>query len=175
MSITGNPFTLTRVSDSAAVGVDVTAVSADGMSVLLTFNNTNAAVIDQVSTQNGGAESLADGVYRLGIDDAGVTGLNGQALDGDANATAGGDYLSPLDTAGSGTGYIYGLYRLFGDSTGNGVVDLTDLADFRSTYNLSGPSSLDPRFKDFFDADNNNTVDDADLDEFRDRFNVSLF
>ncbi len=175
VTFTGNPFTLTRQVSGGNVDLAATA-SPDGMAVVLTFQNfVNPTVIDQVSTQNGGVPSLADGVYQLHIADLAVTGANGQALDGDGNTTAGGAYHSPLDTAGSGAGHVYGLYRLFGDSTGNAVVDLNDLQDFRNTFNVSGPSSVDPRFRDFFDADNNNVVDLTDLQQFRNRFNVSLF
>ena len=85
---------------------------------------------------------------------------------------AGGDYTSPPDTAGSGAGHFFGLYRLFGDATGNGVVDQADLDIFRTTFNLT---SLDPRFLEYLDAENNEVVDLIDLAEFRLRYNFNLF
>jgi hypothetical protein len=150
-------------------------LDAQGRTVVtLTFNNTNPAVIDQQSILGGGAPSLADGVYRLGIADGAVTGPGG-ALDGDGNGTPGGAYQSPQDTAGSGAGYFFGLFRLFGDATGNGVVDLLDLAIFRGTFNQTGPNPPNTAFLAFLDSDNNNTVDLLDLAQFRSRFNINLF
>ena len=64
------------------------------------------------------------------------------------------------------------LYRLFGDATGNGVVDLVDLQAFRSTFNVT---SGNPGFLAYLDADNNGVVDLVDLQSFRSRFNQSLF
>ena len=95
----------------------------------------------------------------------------GWALDGDGNGTAGGAYQSPDDTAAGGPGQLR-LYRLFGDATGNGVVDLVDLAAFRGTFNAGAGS---PAYLDYLDADNNGTVDLVDLGEFRSRFNASVF
>ena len=78
---------------------------------------------------------------------------------------------SPADTAGGGAGQV-GLYRLFGDATGNGVVDLADLAAFRGTFNQTAPNAA---YLAYLDADNSGTVDLADLSEFRSRFNQNLF
>jgi hypothetical protein len=64
------------------------------------------------------------------------------------------------------------LYRLFGDATGNGLVDLSDLAAFRGTFNAGTGS---PFYLDYLDADHNGTVDLADLGAFRSRFNRSVF
>ena len=61
------------------------------------------------------------------------------------------------------------LYRLFGDATGNGVVDLSDLAQFRLTFNAT---SLDPQYLNYLDVNNNGVVDLTDLAQFRTRFNV---
>jgi hypothetical protein len=170
-------FTLTRVSDGQVVSLAQAAATtnAGGRTVVtLTFTNGHQALVDQLSTGNGGPPSLADGVYRLTIDDAAVT-VNGAAFDGDENGTPGGDYVSPLDGSGWGappTFYHFGLYRLFGDATGDGTVDLIDLSYFRTTFNAG---LGDPLFLAYMDAENNNMVDLFDLGEFRTRFNVSLF
>jgi hypothetical protein len=170
-------FTLSRVGGGGNVGLVASVATVGTQTVVtLTFNNTNPTVIDQQSILNGGAPSLADGVYRLAIADGAVSSAaSGLALDGDGNGSAGGAYLSPLDTAGSGTGFFFGLYRLFGDATGNGVVDLLDLAVFRGTFNQNGPNPPNPAYLAFLDSDNNNTVDLLDLAQFRSRFNVNLF
>ena len=64
------------------------------------------------------------------------------------------------------------LYRLFGDATGDGVVDLSDLTAFRSTYN-AGTGNL--AYVSYLDADNSGVVDLTDLTEFRNRYNHSVF
>src|SRR5205823_5842686 len=150
-----NAFTLTRQGGGGNVGLAANVQTVGTQTVVtLTFTNSNTAVIDPVST--GPNFSLADGVYRLSIADGAVTSAaTGLALDGDGNGTAGGAYLSPLDTAGSGAGFHFGLYRLFGDATGNGTVDLFDLQSFRSTFNASLGN---PAYLAYLDADNNSTV-----------------
>jgi hypothetical protein len=164
-------FTLTRLTGAGgAVGL-LAAVTADevGRTVVnLTFTGTTAT--DPLSALNGGTLSLADGRYRLGIVDGAVTGPGGVALDGDGNGTAGGAYQSADDTVGGGPGQPR-LYRLFGDATGNGVVDLSDLAEFRSTFNAGVGS---PGYLEYLDADHDG-VDLNDLSEFRSRFNGSVF
>ena len=72
----------------------------------------------------------------------------GAQLDGDANGAAGGDY------ALTGT-QANGLFRLFGDATGNGVVDLSDLAAFRGTFNAGAGN---PAYLDYLDADGSGGV-----------------
>ena len=86
------------------------------------------------------------------------------ALDG------GNNYASPYQTA-----YAAGqpnLFRIFGDATGNGIVDASDLGSFRSTYNapLGNPAYLA-----YLDADNSGIVDSQDLGQFRSRYNNNAF
>ena len=165
-----------RVGGGGNVGLAANVATVGTQTVVtLTFTNANPAVIDQASLLPGGtgAPSLADGRYQLTIGDGAVTSAaTGQALDGDGNGSAGGAFVSPPDTAGSGAGRFLGLYRLFGDATGNGVVDLADLAAFRGTFNQTAPSAA---YLAYLDADNSGTVDLADLSEFRSRFNQNLF
>jgi hypothetical protein len=162
-------FSLIRVG-GGAVGL-AAAVAADGRSVTLTFAGT--AEVDPTSNQNGGPVSLADGRYRLAIADGAVADAAlGWALDGDGNGMPGGAYNSADDTAGSGSGYHLGLYRVFGDATGDGVVDLIDLGRLRSAFNTGVGSGA---YLSYLDADNNGVIDLGDLAEVRTRFNVSLF
>jgi hypothetical protein len=93
----------------------------------------------------------------------------GITLDGNGDGTAGDNYVSPTDTYG-GTGPR--LYRLFGDVNGDGVVDLTDLAQFRSAYNTN---STQAAYLWYLDADGNGLIDASDLGEFRSRFNHNVF
>ena len=102
---------------------------------------------------------MADGRYQLTILGDPVTGANGLALDGDANGTAGSDYVSPADTLGGGPGQLH-LYRLFGDVNGDGVVDQIDLGQVRKAFNTS---ITDPFYLSFLDADNSGTIDQGTL------------
>jgi hypothetical protein len=143
------------------------AVSATGATVVtLAFAG---AETDPVSALHGAAASLSDGRYQLTIPAGAVTGGNGLALDGDADGTSGGDYVSPAD-AFHGTGLH--LYRLYGDVSGDGVVDATDLGQFRSTFNAN---TSQPNYLAFLDADNSGAVDAQDLSQFRTRFNANVF
>jgi hypothetical protein len=101
--------------------------------------------------------SLADGRYTLTAL-AGQISANGQALDGNGDGTPGDDYAF---------GGAQGLYRLFGDSDGNGVVDALDLFRLRTSF---GKTSADPGFLAYFDFDGSGTVDALDLFRFRQRF-----
>jgi glucose/arabinose dehydrogenase len=163
-------FVLSRVTGGGGnVGLAaVVSINAAGQTVVaLTFTGTTA--IDPVSLQNGGTASLADGRYQLTILDGAVTGANGLALDGDGNGTAGGAYQSPDEAGGPGE---LRLYRLFGDATGNGVVDLLDLSAFRTTFNAGAGN---PLYLAYLDADLNGVVDLVDLGQLRARFNGSVF
>jgi hypothetical protein len=163
-------FQLNHVQTGNNVGL-ASSVSTDGQGrtvVALTFSGTET---DPVSMQHNGAASLSDGRYTLTILSASVTGADGQTLDGDANGSAGGNYVSPADTLGGGPGQL-GLYRLFGDATGNGVVDQLDLGQFRNTFNAS---SSNPAYLAYLDADNSGAIDQTDLGQFRVRFNANVY
>jgi hypothetical protein len=126
---------------------------------------------DPISGSNGGQLSLADGRYQLTVSGAAVTDTAlGWALDGDANGVPGGDYVTPAETGPSPTGIH--LYRLFGDATGDGLVDLNDLTAFRNSFNAG---TGNPAYLACLDADNSGVVDSTDLTEFRNRFNGSAF
>jgi hypothetical protein len=160
-------FQLLHLTDSSNVTLGAT-VSVDGQGrtvVTLTFSG---AETDSISTQHGGIASLADGLYQLTILSAAVTGANGLTLNGGG---PGGNYVSPADTQGGGAGQL-GLFRLFGDVTGNGIVDQLDLGQFRSANNSVAGSAA---YIAFLDADNSGTIDQLDLGQFRARNNSSVF
>jgi predicted outer membrane repeat protein len=152
---TGNNVALASTVSTDAQGRTV---------VILTFSGGET---DAVSGQNSGALSLADGRYTLTIASGSVTDSTGAALDGDANGTPGGNYVSPTDTLGGGVGQLH-LYRLFGDVTGDGIVDQQDLGQFRTSFNSGAPNPA-------FDANNDGFVDQQDLGQFRTRFNANVF
>ena len=90
-------FRLKHLSDDNDVALAATVgTDSDGRTVVrLTFSG---AETDPLNGENGGKPSLADGRYQLTIFGASITGADGRALDGDADGSAGGDYVSPADT-----------------------------------------------------------------------------
>jgi hypothetical protein len=139
--------------------------------VTLTFSTTgNAATeVDPVSIQGNAnsvlGPSLADGRYQLTILSSKVS-ANGQALNGGGPS---GNYVTPTETVGS-TGLH--LWRLYGDTTGDGVNDASDLNDFRSTFNVNNTQAA---YIAALDANNDGVVDPTDLNEYRTRFNRNVF
>jgi hypothetical protein len=116
----GNPeaaFQLTRQSDDATPTLVASDISFDGDNsvVRLTFTGTTAT--------DGG--SLADGRYTLTIFAAKVSG---GYFDGNGDGEARDDYVLVGDASGPG------LFRLYGDYTGDGTVDGFDFAVFRTLY-----------------------------------------
>jgi hypothetical protein len=167
-------FQLSQINDLAthfaspvAVNNLAAAVTTNGSGqtvVTLSFTTTgNPTTIDPVSALNGGAASLADGRFQLTILSANVSGASGNLVGGGPN----GNYVSPTDTLGGGAGQLH-LYRIFGDVTGDGIVDQQDLGQFRTSFN-SAPANP------AFDANNDGNVDQQDLGQFRTRFNGNVF
>jgi hypothetical protein len=111
-----------------------------------------------------------DARFWLTIFSVDITDSDGLNLAGDG-VTAGTDYISPADTAGGGPNQLR-LFRLFGDSNGDGVVDQTDLAAFRGSDNTSIGNG---EYLYYFDSDNSGTIDTVDLGQFRTRFNTNIF
>jgi hypothetical protein len=64
------------------------------------------------------------------------------------------------------------LYRLFGDVNGDGVVDVTDVGQLKSTFNRN---NTDPLYLSFLDADNSGLVDAQNIGQFKLRFNTNVF
>jgi hypothetical protein len=136
-------FQLTRQSDGASVGLN-------------SFVNDNTVTL----TFTGGPldfGSLADGRYTLSVDAAKVSNSNG-LLDGDADGTAGGDYVLVGTPAN-------GLFRLFGDADGDGDVDAQDFGAFRLALGT---------FSNVFSFDGGGAVDALDFGQFRRRFGAAV-
>jgi hypothetical protein len=105
--------------------------------------------------------SLADGRYtRTAL--AGQITANGQGLDGNGDGTPGDNY-----TFGS----AQGLFRYFGDVTGDGVVNGADFAYFRSAF---GTTAGNPAYLWYLDYDGDGAVNGADFAPFRARFGMTL-
>jgi predicted outer membrane repeat protein len=163
-----------QTGDNVNLAAVVSTNGAGQTVVTLTFLPTNVNGVDDtdaVSASNGGQLSLADGRYQLTVFSSAVSDAAlGWALDDDANGVPGGNYVTPAETAYSPTALH--LYRLFGDATGDGVVDLSDLTAFRGSYNAG---TGNPAYLSYLDADNSGVVDSTDLTEFRNRYNHSVF
>jgi hypothetical protein len=114
---------------------------------------------------------LADGEYTLTVFGYDVVNYQLQLLDGLGNGSPGSSYVSPPDTAGGGPGELH-LFRLFGDIDGDGLVDQTDLGDFRNAFNTSVSN---PNYLAALDADNSGAIDQTDLGQFRTRLNSTVF
>jgi hypothetical protein len=86
-------------------------------------------------------------------------------LDGDGNGTSGDDYVL------SDGGQPGGLYRLFGDVTGDRFVNGADFAPFRTAF---GTQSPDPNYNPALDLNNDGFVNGADFTSFRTNFDGSI-
>jgi len=151
-------FRLGRQGDGAAVVLHA-EVDDLGAGTVVTLSFTGGAVDPSMMND----PSLADGRYTLTVQSGQVGGPNG-SLDGDGNGAGGDDFVLAGTAANK-------LFRLFGDATGDGVVDLVDLQRFRAAFNASFPS---PAYMAFLDLDGNGVIDLTDLAAFRSRFNVAV-
>jgi hypothetical protein len=102
--------------------------------------------------------SLADGRYNLTIRADRVHDRWGRSLDGDGDGSAGGNRVDVVN-------------RLFGDSDGDGDVDVSDLGRFLGTF---GRHAGDPRYLWYSDMNGDGRVDVTDLIAFALRFGSHL-
>ena len=93
---------------------------------------------------------------------------NGFALDGNANGLAGHDYVSQRDTL-NGPGPR--LYRIFGDVTGDGSTNSSDVPVESAAY---GTASGDPGYRAYLDANNDGFISGFDFNLFSDRLNANV-
>jgi fibronectin type 3 domain-containing protein len=94
--------------------------------------------------------SIADGVYQLNVAPGAITNPIG---------------LSPA------TGISLGFVRLFGDISGNGIVNNADLFQLRSAY---ATSAGDAAYLPGFDYNSNGIINNADLFQIRSRYGETL-
>ncbi len=134
-------FQLTRQSDNAPVPLHASVV---GNGVTITFN-------PGATVESG---SLTDGRYTLTV----LAGqVNGGNFDGNGDGTDGDDYI----LTGSPTN---GLFRLYGDITGDGSVNASDFIPFRLGFGGAD---------DALDFDGDGSVSANDFIQFRLRFGAS--
>jgi hypothetical protein len=136
-------FLLTRQSDGLPVSLNALVV---GNTITLTFTG-------------GPVEfgSLSDGRYTLTIFANQISNAFGQ-LDGNGDGIDGDDYVLVGTPAN-------GLFRLFGDSNGDGRVDTTDLTAYRTAIGIASTT---------FDFNADGVVNSIDFVEFRKRFGLMI-
>jgi hypothetical protein len=140
----GAAFTLTRVSDGAAVGFNATASVVGGVTVV-TLNNFIGS-----AAQFG---SLADGRYTL-------TTLASQI-------SAGGQQMTSNYTFGD----AQGLYRMFGDVNGDQTVNGLDFGFFKNAF---GTQFGDAGYLGYLDFNGDGVINGLDFAQFRTRFGTML-
>jgi parallel beta-helix repeat protein len=162
-------FQLKHVQNGNLVGL-AASVSVNHSEVTLTFSGGETDALSVQGNANAVAgPSLVDGRYQLSIDAAAVTDAQGFTLDGDGDGIPGGAYVTPTEAFGS-TGLR--LWRLYGDATGDGVNDPSDLNFFRNTFNVNNSQGA---YLAYLDANNDGVVDPSDLNVYRTRFNANVF
>lgn len=147
-------------------------VNVDSSSFIVKNTNTGVCFVAEVETQivnnqtiailtfsgsgiiNG---SLPDGNYELEILDT-ITDAAGNQLDGDGNGIAGGNARDDF-------------FRLYGDATGDGRVNVLDLLQFRNAFNSADGDS---NFNAALDAGGDGRINVLDLLQFRNRFNTTV-
>jgi parallel beta-helix repeat protein len=167
-------FQLNHVQTGNNVGLTakVTTNGSNQTEVTLTFSGGETDPLSGQGNANPVAGlSLADGRYQLTINPDDVKDAAGFVLDGDGDGIPGGTYVSPTEGVGS-TGLH--LWRLYGDTTGDGVSDPTDLNTFRLAFNTNNqnPGS---GYLVYLDANNDGAIDPTDLNQYRTRFNTNVF
>ena len=145
----GNPFALVHEDGPEVNVVPLISESGGKTVVSLTFDPSGPAV-----TSFG---SLINGDYQLVIDASRVT-RSGVELDGNGDGSIGQDYvMSAAD----------GLFRKYGDYSGDGSVGLSDFAAFRQTF---GKSQGETGYLDGLDSDGDDSIGLTDFAAFRGNF-----
>jgi uncharacterized delta-60 repeat protein len=140
-------FTLVRTGGGAVTFTAIVSVEYGGTVVVLTN-------FIGPETEFG---SLRDGRYTLTALASQIS-AEGQALDGDANGTPGGDFLF---------GDQQGLFRFFGDINGDRHVDVADFGLFSSSFNSSTGQT---GYLAAFDFNGDGHIDILDFGQFSLRF-----
>jgi len=147
VSFAGSPTAAFSLVNQMTTNPTTLSATVDGTGTVVTLTFTGGSV------DLGG--SLLDGRYTLTIIGSQFTG-NGFDANGDGIP---GDNFVLVGTPANG------LFRLFGDADGNGAVNSTDFATFRTFFGI-GPS--------FFDFNNDGQTNSDDFAEFRKRFGLMI-
>lgn len=150
VDVAPSAFTLTNVSMSAATPLTSFVVDTEdlnGQTIATLSFGSGSSVTDRPS-----GNSLANGSYELSIDATQIIAKDGQ--------TMAADYTY-------GAGAADNFFRSYGDVNGNGIVDLLDFAQFRSTF---GKTFADAGYVDGLDSDGDLQVGLLDFAAFRKGF-----
>lgn len=149
VTLGSTPFEIVkRGAEGGTVAIESQIDNSSGNSIVtLTFSGS--------FTNKGG--SLIDGHYQLTIFGDQIQTLSGQNFDADGDGVAGGNLVFG-DTESDN------FFRLFGDATGDGAVDASDLLRFRRTWLAE---TDEDNFNPNFDSNADGTVNAADLLPFR--------
>jgi Calx-beta domain/SdrD B-like domain len=111
------------------------------------------------------------GGHTLAVLTFGGTGvLGGSLADGRYTLTVRADRVTTA-AGPMAADYVFAFYRLFGDGTGDGVVDVDDLLAFASAY---GTGSGGPGYLWYFDYNADGVIDVDDLLAFADRYGTGI-
>lgn len=159
VSIAPGGFTLERKNGAAWDSLTSELTIQISTSV---FNGVTRASLSFTGTGVVGG-SLADGNYRLTAVASNIT-KDGVQLDGDANGSAGGNYVRGESSAEN-------FFRRFGDLDGNRMVDLVDIESFKLG---NGTSLGDSSFNSNIDFNGDGVVNGVDIGRFRIRNGTAL-
>ncbi|MFG0249449.1 MAG: dockerin type I domain-containing protein, partial [Phycisphaeraceae bacterium JB051] len=144
-------FTFNReMEDISTSDLSLKIIYQDGTSDDVVLNDASVSTADNTTfTLDMRNMTLTDGIYELTIKDTVVDAISLANLDGDADAVAGGDYVSDR------------FHQLGGDFTGDAVFNAADLGAVQYYWNDNHTSP--PRY---IDVNGDDTVDADDLDNF---------
>jgi uncharacterized delta-60 repeat protein len=154
VTFSGSPdhaFTLVRTGGSSVSFIATISVQNGGTVVLL----------DHFTGPDTEFGSLADGRYTLTALASQISS-GGQALDGDADGTAGGNFVF---------GDSQGLFRLFGDVNGDQIVNGLDFGYFKNAF---GTQASDSAYLSYFDFNGDGVINGFDFGQFKLRFGTIL-
>lgn len=143
-------FTVSRIGGAAVGGFTAAAAEVNGLTVV-TLSGFAGAETD--------FGSLVDGRYTVTVRASQVS-ANGQALDGNGDGIGGDDYTLAGTVAN-------GLYRLFGDANGDGIVNAADFSRFRPAF---GASTGQAAYLAWLDFNGDGVINAFDFGQFGNRF-----
>lgn len=147
VNVDSGDFQIENLDSGVSFQPDVATQIVDGKTIAtLTFSGSNIV-----------GDSLPDGNYRLTVLNT-ITDLAGNQLDGNGDGESGDNATDEF-------------FRLYGDLSGDGNVNVIDLLQFRNAFNSSDG---DANFNTNADFGNDGFVSVQDLLQFRNRFGTSV-
>jgi hypothetical protein len=159
---------------TVTAGTDNGNGTASGVTQLvITFNTDTSADTYAFSLPDpfGNTRGLVDGNYFLNTVVADIT-ANGVALDGARNGVAGSTTTGSGNLNGNGVNEVDEFWRLFGDATGNRVVNGLDSNIVRGAYNSTSTS---PNYLWYLDFNMDGSINATDALAYRKNLGHRLF